>query len=77
LKEFGEPTRKALIMDLAPESEKAAMFGAYYLLRDVVVSGAAFASGFLWQISPATNLLTATACGLVATVFFAWRGRDV
>ena len=36
LKEFGEPTRKALIMDLAPENRKAGMFGLYYLLRDVV-----------------------------------------
>ena len=42
LKEFGEPTRKALIMDLAPEDRKAAMFGLYYLLRDVIVSVAAF-----------------------------------
>jgi MFS family permease len=77
LKEFGEPTRKALIMDLAPAGEKAAMFGAYYLARDVVVSGAALSSGFLWQISPAANLLTATACGLAGTLLFAWRGRDL
>ncbi len=77
LKEFGEPTRKALIMDLAPEGQKAGMFGAYYLARDVVVSGAALASGFLWQISPAANLLTATACGLAGTLLFAWRGRNL
>ncbi|MFQ5525346.1 MAG: MFS transporter [Thermoanaerobaculia bacterium] len=77
LKEFGEPTRKALIMDLAPEDEKAAMFGAYYLARDVVVSAAALASGFLWQISPATNLLTATACGVAGTALFAWHGRNL
>jgi MFS family permease len=38
LKEFGEPTRKALIMDLAPEDRKAGMFGLYYLLRDVIVT---------------------------------------
>ncbi|HUU97997.1 MAG TPA: MFS transporter, partial [Phycisphaerae bacterium] len=42
LKEFGEPTRKALIMDLAPEDQKAGMFGVYYLVRDVIVSIAAF-----------------------------------
>ena len=41
LKEFGEPTRKALIMDLAPEDAKALTFGAYYLARDVIVSMAA------------------------------------
>ena len=77
LKEFGEPTRKALIMDLAPEDQKAGMFGLYYLIRDVVVSMAAFAGGFLWQLSPAVNLLTATACGLLGTIYFAVRGRDL
>jgi MFS family permease len=49
LKEFGEPTRKALIMDLAPEDRKAATFGIYYLIRDVVVSIAAFGGAFLWD----------------------------
>ncbi len=51
LKEFGEPTRKALIMDLAPENRKAATFGFYYLVRDVVVSLAAFGGAFLWDAS--------------------------
>jgi MFS family permease len=77
LKEFGEPTRKALIMDLAPEDQKAGMFGLYYLIRDVIVSGAAFAGAFLWQLSPAVNLLTATAFGLIGTITFALRGRDL
>ncbi|NIO07212.1 MAG: MFS transporter, partial [Deltaproteobacteria bacterium] len=52
LKEFGEPTRKALIMDLAPENRKAGMFGLYYLLRDVIVSVAAFGGAFLWEVGP-------------------------
>jgi len=77
LKEFGEPTRKALIMDLAPEEQKAGMFGLYYLIRDIIVSGAAFAGGFLWQFSPTVNLLAATACGLLGTIYFAIRGRDL
>ena len=77
LKEFGEPTRKALIMDLAPEHQKAGMFGAYYMVRDIVVAGAALSSGFLWQVSPTANLLTATACGLLGTLLFAWRGRSI
>jgi MFS family permease len=51
LKEFGEPTRKALIMDLAPENRKAATFGVYYLIRDVIVSLAAFGGAFLWDAS--------------------------
>ncbi len=76
LKEFGEPTRKALIMELAPEDRKAATFGLYYLLRDVVVSVAAFGGAFLWRIDPAVNLWTAFACGLAGTLWFAWKGRD-
>ena len=76
LKEFGEPTRKALIMDLAPEDRKAAMFGLYYLLRDAVVSVAAFGGAFLWQISPAVNFLVAFSCGLVGTIGFALRGSE-
>jgi len=35
-------TNLGFIMDLAPEGLKAAMFGLYYLIRDVVVSVAAF-----------------------------------
>jgi len=77
LKEFGEPTRKALIMDLAPEGRKAATFGLYYLLRDTVVSLAAFGGAFLWLISPAANFLTAFACGLAGTIYFALKGRDL
>ena len=77
LKEFGEPTRKALIMDLAPENRKAGMFGLYYLLRDVVVSVAAFGGAFLWQVSPTMNFLVAFSCGLVGTIGFALRGSDL
>jgi MFS family permease len=77
MKEFGEPTRKALIMDLAPDEMKASMFGVYYLLRDVVVSLAAFGGAFLWQVSPETNFLVAAGCGLVGTLYFALFGRDL
>lgn len=77
LKEFGEPTRKALIMDLAPEGAKARTFGAYYLIRDVVVSFAALTSAALWNISPAANFLTATAFGVAGTLLFALFGKDV
>lgn len=76
-KEFGEPTRKALIMDLAPEGRKAAVFGVYYLVRDVIVSLAAFGGVFLWQIKPEINLLVAFGFGLIGTLFFAIFGRDL
>ncbi|MBF0360644.1 MAG: MFS transporter [Oligoflexia bacterium] len=70
LKEFGEPTRKAFILTLADDNSKAAMYGTYYLIRDVVVSVAAFAGGFLWLISPATNLICATTFGFIGVIYF-------
>ena len=75
LKEFGEPTRKALIMDLAPDNCKAGMFGLYYLIRDVIVAVAALGGAFLWQISPQTNFITAFVFGIVGTLGFALFGR--
>ena len=77
LKEFGEPTRKALIMDLAPDSCKAGMFGLYYLIRDVFVSMAAFGGAFLWQLSPETNFTVAFLFGVLGTMGFAVFGREI
>ena len=77
LKEFGEPTRKALILDLAPETCKAGMYGLYYFLRDVCVSVAAFGGAFLWMISPAVNFITAFSFGLIGSICYAIWGRDI
>jgi len=77
LKEFGEPTRKSLIMDLSPKSCQAGMFGLYYLIRDVFVSLAALGGAFLWQISPQTNFITAFLFGIIGTLGFAVFGRDI
>ncbi|MBU4133101.1 MAG: MFS transporter [Proteobacteria bacterium] len=75
--EFGEPTRKALIMDLSPAHCKAAMFGLYYLIRDIFVAFAALGGAFLWQVSPRANLLSAFAFGLVGTIGFAMLTTDI
>jgi MFS family permease len=76
LKEFGEPARKALIMDLAPEGRKAAAFGFYYLIRDSIVAVAAFGGAFLWNLAPQVNFLSAAFFGLGGTIWFALRGKD-
>lgn len=76
LKEFGEPARKALIMDLAPEGRKAAAFGFYYLIRDSIVAVAAFGGAFLWNLAPQVNFLAAAFFGLGGTIWFAMRGKD-
>jgi len=70
LKEFGEPTRKALILDLSPQAGKALTYGAYYLVRDTVVAAAAFGGGLLWTYSPYANFICAFACGLAGTAYF-------
>ncbi len=77
LKEFGEPTRKSLIMDLAPDHCKAGMFGVYYLIRDIFVSVSALGGAFLWLISPQVNLITAFAFGVMGTIGFAVFGTDL
>ncbi len=63
-------------MDLAPEGRKAAMFGLYYLIRDILVAFAAFGGALLWRISPELNLKAAFAFGVAGTLWFAWKGRD-
>ena len=75
LKEFGEPTRKAMILDLAPTDHKAGAFGLYYLVRDTIVSVAAFGGAFLWRMDPSVNLFGAAAFGVAGTIWFAVKGR--
>jgi MFS family permease len=75
LKEFGEPTRKALIVDLAVPEARARTMGTYYLVRDSIVSLAAFGGGLLWKFSPGLNLWTAFGFGVLGTLFFAIFGK--
>jgi hypothetical protein len=62
-------------MDLAPAGRKAAMFGLYYLMRDTVVSIAAFGGGVLGVISPPANFLAGVGLGVIGTVSFAVSGK--
>ena len=75
LKEFGEPTRKAMILDLSVKDAEALTFGLYYFIRDMIVSVAAFIGGFLWAVSPGLNLFTAAAAGAAGTIYFIFFGR--
>ncbi len=76
LKEFGEPTRKSLILDLSPEDYKAMSFGMYYLLRDIFVGIVALFAGFIWQISPALNFGISFIFGIAGAVFFFLYGKN-
>jgi MFS family permease len=72
LKEFGEPARKALIIGLAPSVARARTIGAYYLIRDLIVTGGAFIGAGLWRISPGVNFWSAAAFGAVGTIFYSF-----
>lgn len=77
LKEFGEPTRKSLIMDLSPEGNKPVYFGSYYFYRDTVVTGSAVLGAFLWKnYSPDITFLTSTCFGLAGMLVFAIWGKN-
>lgn len=76
LKEFGEPTRKALIVRLSDPDIKASAYGTYYLIRDVVVSIAALSSAFLWNVSPYLNFGLASLFGFIGLLIFVRFGQD-
>ena len=73
LKEFGEPARKAMIIAAADPATRSRTYGAYYLIRDCVVTSGSFLGAALWHWHPAANFLGAALCGLAGTVWFARR----
>lgn len=75
LKEFGEPTRKAMIVELSPAEAQARTVGVYYFTRDFVTAFAAFLGGWLWHFNPALNLWAAAAFGVLGTLFFIVFGK--
>jgi len=72
LKEFGEPARKALIIGEATPELRARTYGAYYLIRDVVVTTGSFLGAWLWSVSPQANFVGAAICGALGTTWFWW-----
>jgi MFS family permease len=72
LKEFGEPARKALIIGEATPELRARTYGAYYLIRDCVVTTGSFLGAWLWSISPQVNFIGAAVCGGLGTLWFWW-----
>jgi MFS family permease len=70
LREIGEPSRKAMIVDLAHENIRARSVGLYYLVRSLSITPAAAIGGLLWKIAPEVPFVTAGCIGLVGTVVF-------
>ena len=72
LKEFGEPARKALIIAQAKPEYRARTYGAYYFIRDCVVTSGSFLGAWLWSWGPHANFIGAAICGGLGTLWF-WR----
>ena len=75
LKEFGDPTRKALILELSVKGAEARCYGLYYTIRDGIVAFAGFLGGALWLYAPELNLFTAGIFGILGTIYFIFFGR--
>ena len=76
LKEFGDTSRKALIIGYCDPARCGQMVGAYYLVRDVIVSAAAILGAYLWHQGAAINFLGAAAFGIAGTIFYIKTIRD-
>jgi MFS family permease len=70
LKEFGDTSRKALIIGYCDPARCGQMVGAYYLIRDLIVSTAAIVGAYLWSQGAAINFLGAAAFGIAGTIFY-------
>jgi MFS family permease len=70
LKEFGDTSRKALIIGYCAPERRGQMIGAYYLVRDLLVSAGAVLGAWLWKLGPGANFIGATAFGLGGTIVY-------
>jgi MFS family permease len=70
LKEFGDTSRKASIIGYCAPERRGQMIGAYYLVRDLLVSVGAILGAWLWKLGPSSNFLGAAAFGACGTVYY-------
>ena len=76
LREIGEPSRKALIVDFAQPALRARTVGLYYLIRSVAIAPAAFVGGLLWEQRPSLPFIAAVLIGAAGTVVFTLSVRE-
>ncbi len=69
-KEFGDTSRKAIIIGYCEPRRCGQMVGAYYLVRDLIVSVGAILGAYLWKLGPTLNFLGAAALGVAGTIFY-------
>jgi MFS family permease len=75
LKEFGDTSRKALIIGYCAPERRGQMIGVYYLVRDLLVSIAAILGAWLWKLGPGVNFIGAAAFGVCGTLVYLLSSR--
>ena len=70
LKEFGDTSRKAMIIGYSDADRRGQMVGTYYLVRDLIVSAGAILGAYLWKLGPGLNFVGAAALGAAGTIFY-------
>ena len=69
-KEFGDTSRKALIIGYCDPARCGQMVGTYYLVRDLIVSPGAILGAYLWNLGAVPNFIGAAALGIAGTIFY-------
>ena len=71
LREIGEPSRKAMIVDFAEQRFRARNVGLYYLIRNLSITPASAIGGLLWRVRPEIPFVIAGLFGVAGTLLFA------
>lgn len=71
LREIGEPSRKAMIVDFAEQQVRARTVGLYYLVRSLSITPASAIGGLLWRVRPEIPFMAAGLIGVAGTLLFA------
>ena len=71
MREIGESSRKAMIVDFAEPWLRARTVGRYYLVRGLAITPPAAIGGILWNITPQMPFATAGIIGMIGTLVFA------
>src|SRR5258707_917770 len=71
LREIGEPSRKAMIVDFAGQQLRGRTVGLYYLVRSLSITPASAIGGLLWKVRPEIPFVMAGLIGVAGTLLFA------
>jgi len=75
LREAGEPSRKAMIVDLASESARGSQVGLYYSIRGFAVMPGSVIGALLWSISPHMPFVVGSVIAFTGLLIFIERIR--